>query len=80
MLPGTPSLTAKERVLSTDMVRYWTNFAKQTSPDSAKVPEWEPYESGSDVFQSLVPPNPAPETGFATDHHCGLWAPLINPS
>ena len=80
VLPGTPALTAKERVLSSDMVQYWTNFAKRTSPDSNKVPEWEPYEGGTDVFQSLVPPNPAPETGFAADHHCGLWAPLINPS
>ena len=79
VLPGTPNLTAKERVLSSDMVQYWTSFAKRTSPDSGKVPEWEPYADGSDVFQSLVPPNPAPETGFAADHHCGLWAPLINP-
>ena len=77
VLPGTPSLSAKERVLSANMVQYWTNFAKRSSPNSTKVPEWEPYESGSDVFQSLVPPKPAPETGFAADHHCGLWAPLI---
>ena len=80
VLPGTPALTAKERVLSSDMVQYWTNFAKRTSPDSGKVPEWEPYASGSDIFQSLVPPNPAPETGFSANHHCGIWAALINPS
>ncbi len=79
-LPGTPPLTAKERVLSADMVRYWTNFAKHMSPDFGAVPEWQNYASGSDIFQSLVPPNPAPETGFSADHHCGIWAALINPS
>ena len=80
VLPGTPNLSAKERVLSSDMVQYWTNFAKHTSPDSGRVPEWQPYAGGSDIFQSLLPPNPAPETGFAADHHCALWAALINPA
>ena len=79
-LPGTPGLTAPERTLSANMVRYWTNFAKHSSPDSRGVPEWQPYASGSDIFQSLLPPRPAPETGFSANHHCGVWAPLINPS
>ncbi len=79
-LPGTPALTGKERVLASDMVKYWTNFAKQSSPDSARVPEWQPYAVGSDVFQSLLPPTPVPETGFSAAHHCGLWSAVINPS
>ena len=79
-LPGTPSLTKPERMLSSNMVEYWTNFAKQSSPDSSRVPEWQPYAGGSDIFQSLVPPKPAPETGFSAVHHCGLWSAVINPA
>lgn len=79
-LPGTPALTAAEEKLSTAMVTYWTAFATKTSPDRASVPEWEPYAPAADVFQSLLPPKPAPEDTFATDHKCAFWEPLINPT
>jgi len=28
-------------------------------------------------MQSLVPPVPAPETGFALDHKCFIWTPTL---
>ena len=80
VLPGTPKLTTAEQTLSKTMSKYWTNFATLSSPDTRGVPSWLPYENGSDVFQSLAPPRPAPETTFATDHHCGFWKQLIDPS
>ena len=79
-LPGTPALTAAEEKLSTAMTRYWTAFATKTSPDRTGAPEWEPFAPVSDVFQSLLPPKPAPEDTFATDHKCAFWKPLINPA
>jgi len=79
-LPGTPPLTADEMQLSQAMVRYWTNFARHASPDARNVWTWPPYTNGTDVFQSLVPPVPTPESNFSTDHHCAFWEPVINPS
>ena len=79
-LPGTPPLTADEVQLSQAMVKYWTNFARHASPDTRNVWTWPPYTNGTDVFQSLVPPVPTPESTFSTDHHCTFWEPVINPS
>jgi len=78
-LPGTPALTAAENRLSTTMVKYWTNFAAATSPDKGALPLWEPYAAGSDAFQSLLPPRPAPEYGFSANHKCPFWDSLTNP-
>ncbi len=78
-LPGTPALTGKEIRLSDTMVRYWTDFARAPSPDRGGVPFWQPYATGADEFQSLLPPVPAPEMGFSKDHQCSFWEPLINP-
>ena len=78
-LPGTPALTAEQVRLSDTMVRYWTNFASTASPNQAALPFWAPYARQAEVFQSLEPPTPAPEVGFAKDHKCSFWQPVINP-
>ena len=78
--PGVRPLNAPEIRLSDAMVRYWTNFVRGASPDGGSVPYWPNYSKGGDVFQSLLPPTPLPETNFAGVHHCGFWAPLINPA
>ena len=80
VLPGTPKLTLSEQQLSRTMAQYWTNFVADSSPDARGVPFWPTYAPGADVFQSLVPPAPMPETGFSAVHHCGFWeANVINP-
>ena len=79
-LPGTPPLTAAEERLSETMVRYWTNFVSTSSPDRGSVPEWQPYAPGADVFQSLVPPRPAPEGDFASAHKCAFWSAVTDAS
>ena len=70
-----PDLTAEQRRLARAMVTYWTNFARTGSPNWFGEPFWPAYESASDEMQSLVPPVPETETGFAVDHKCVIWAP-----
>jgi para-nitrobenzyl esterase len=74
---GTNPFTADQQQLSNTMIGYWTHFASTGSPNYHGAPAWAPYNSGSDVFQSLVPPTPMPEATFATDHQCStLWGPF----
>lgn len=78
-LPGTPALSVAETRLAGTMVKYWTDFVRGASPDGRGTPQWSPYAEATDAFQSLVPPVPSSESGFARAHHCGFWKPLINP-
>ena len=71
----TPGLTEDQRRLARAMTTYWTNFARTGSPNWFGEPFWPAYESARDEMQSLVPPVPAPETGFALDHKCFIWTP-----
>jgi para-nitrobenzyl esterase len=70
-----PALTPDQERLSGAMVAYWTNFAKLGNPNWFGTPFWPAYDAASDRMQSLVPPTPAVETGFAADHKCAFWAP-----
>ena len=79
-LPGTPALTLAEQALAASMVQYWTRFAAAASPDEGGEPAWFPYARGADDIQSLVPPEPRPETDFTYVHHCALWDPIVEPA
>ena len=70
-------LDGGQKELSNDMIDYWTQFAKSGDPNSSGVPFWHQYDATADEFQSLVPPSPLPEFGFATDHKCDFWAGLF---
>jgi para-nitrobenzyl esterase len=70
-----PALDAAQGALAEAMVTYWTNFAKGANPNGEGTPAWPAYAVATDTYQSLAPPSPAPETGFAADHKCALWAP-----
>jgi para-nitrobenzyl esterase len=67
-----PGLSLQQEQLSEAMVGYWTQFARSGDPNSPGAPPWPSYEA-SDEFQSLQPPAPTPDTGFATDHKCAFW-------
>jgi para-nitrobenzyl esterase len=70
------SLPPKQQALSNSMISYWTSFAANADPNSAGQPIWSPYSSGTDQFQSLVPPAPGAESTFNSDHKCSLfWSP-----
>jgi para-nitrobenzyl esterase len=72
-----PALSAAQEQLSDNMVRYWTQFARSGNPNSPDTPPfWPSYEKATDQIQSLVPPTPQTETGFAADHKCAFWASL----
>ncbi len=68
-LPGT--LDSGQQALAASMRAAWANFASNGDPSSTAVP-WPSFNHLSSVV-SLAPPQPALETGFASDHHCSLW-------
>ena len=70
-----PALDADQQQLSQAMVAYWTNFARAGDPNGSGTPLWTAYDPAADQMQSLVPPSPVAEAGFAADHKCALWAP-----
>jgi para-nitrobenzyl esterase len=71
---STPSnFTTEQKRLSHAMISYWTNFAAQGDPNSAAVPQWSPYDSTTDQFQSLVAPSPTVESTFDSDHKCSFF-------
>jgi para-nitrobenzyl esterase len=72
-----PPLNPQQLQLSAAIQHYWTNFSKFGTPNNPGAPFWEPYNPAVGNFQSLIPPTPAPETNFATAHHCAFWAALL---
>ena len=63
-----PALDPAQEQLSHDMVHYRTQFARSGNPNSPNTPPfWPSYETATDQIQSLVPPTPQTETGFAAD-------------
>ena len=70
-----PGLTHDQRRLARAMTSYWTNFARLASPNWFGVPFWPAYDGSDDEIQSLEPPVPQTETGFALDHKCAIWTP-----
>ena len=72
-LGGHAPLTPDQEQLAATMVRYWTQFAATGDPNSSGTPTWPAYTAASDAYQSLEPPTPHPETGFAVDHKCAFW-------
>jgi para-nitrobenzyl esterase len=71
-----PGLDADQQKLAAAMVSYWTTFARTGQPSSPAAPHWTQFQASTDAMQSLVPPRPQPETGFAADHHCAFWDSL----
>jgi para-nitrobenzyl esterase len=70
---GHAPLSDDEKSLAAAMVRYWARFAQSGTPNSPATPFWPNYTVANDTYQSLVPPTPEPETGFAVDHKCAFW-------
>jgi para-nitrobenzyl esterase len=75
-LPATShgTLSAQQQRLATAMRAEWTSFAKSGVPSSPGAATWPRFTTAGQQMLSLVPPEPATEGNFATEHHCGFWA------
>jgi len=72
---GLNPFTPDQRQLSNTMIGYWTQFATTGDPNFAGAPTWSPYDSGTDLFLSLIPPAPMVESTFDSDHKCSsFWS------
>jgi para-nitrobenzyl esterase len=69
-----PGLTPDQRQLSQAMVRYWTRFARDGSPNGSHEPVWHRVDDDRMRFQALTAPVPASATGFAAEHQCAFWS------
>ena len=75
-LRGLPSrLSGGHLALARSMVDLWTSFARSGDPGSG----WPRYSPATGLAESLVPPRPAPESGFAKDHQCAFWSRMPVP-
>jgi para-nitrobenzyl esterase len=73
-LPSSAPMSAPQEQLSAAMQQEWTAFAKSGVPSAAGVAPWQRFTALSQNMLSLVPPKPALDTSFASDHRCGFWA------
>ena len=70
-LRGRPSrLAGDHEALAEAMQDLWTTFARTGDPGSG----WPRFSAATGVAESLAPPRPATETGFAKDHQCAFWS------
>jgi para-nitrobenzyl esterase len=74
-LLDTHLLNAKQLRLSRAWIRYWTTFAASGNPNAPGAPQWPLFDVASEQMQSMKPPAPAAESGFAADHMCSFWLP-----
>jgi para-nitrobenzyl esterase len=67
---GTPApLAPDQRLLAAAMVERWTAFARTGSPGTG----WPRNGTAAGTIESLAPPRPALDSGFADDHRCAFW-------
>jgi para-nitrobenzyl esterase len=74
VLDGSPTtLPAASQSLALAMRRYWTGFARNSSPGQPNLPVWQEVRSGN--IQMLVAPEPRPGSAaaFMDRHKCGYW-------
>jgi len=74
-LLNTHLLNAEQLQLSRAWIRYWTTFAASGDPNSPGAPDWPLFDAAAEPVQSMKPPAPLSESGFATDHMCSFWLP-----
>jgi para-nitrobenzyl esterase len=72
--PVAGTLSAQQQLLATATRADWTSFAKSGAPSAPGAAPWPRFTGADQRMESLAPPDPQPETSFATDHHCALWA------
>ncbi|MFB9909474.1 carboxylesterase/lipase family protein [Allokutzneria oryzae] len=69
-------ITPEQRTLSSDMMRYWANFARSADPNGTRLPSWPSFAPG-DFVQSLAPgENGIRPVDYAAEHKLAFWNAL----
>jgi para-nitrobenzyl esterase len=77
---GQATLDANQLQLAATMRAMWAQFASSGIPNGDGLPQWASYANGTAEFLSLVTPAPLMSSGFASEHQCAFWTPLLGVS
>ncbi|HME80039.1 MAG TPA: carboxylesterase family protein [Mycobacterium sp.] len=75
---GTPRMDPEQRILSDQMISYWSHFVADGAPKAKGLPEW-PAKGGDpehNFWMSLRPGGAKVITNFEQAHQCEFWASL----
>lgn len=72
-------LDATQKILSNDLVDYWTNFARNRTPNSPAhtLPNWPDYSRANDNVQSINTPAPKTVYGYGKRNDCAMWDEIV---
>lgn len=73
---GAPPLDPGQRVLSEQMIGYWSQFVTKGVPEAAGQPGWPAVGSHPGPRMSLRADGTRVITNFGESHQCPFWAPL----
>jgi para-nitrobenzyl esterase len=76
-VPIAPAFSAGERLLATDMVRYWGSFVSTGQPSAPPSARWLSYEDTGRVMSLRAGGESAliSDAELAAQHNCGFWDP-----
>lgn len=66
-------LTPRQKTLSTQMIGYWSTFARTGNPNGGTRPLWYPANFGAIHTLKVAGSGSVPLSDALTDHRCGLW-------
>ena len=67
------SLNDAQEKLSSDMIAYWTQFAKTGDPNTDKAPQWPSFSDDSYMSLNIPAPEAMSLSSLRQEHHCDLW-------
>ncbi|MGB6206543.1 carboxylesterase/lipase family protein [Mycobacterium sp.] len=79
---GAPVLDPAQRMLSDQMIGYWSRFVTNGAPKATGQPDWpaKSDDPGHNFWMSLRPGNTGVITNFEEAHQCAFWASLKGKS
>jgi para-nitrobenzyl esterase len=67
------ALSPAQEVLSSAMVRYWTNFARTGNPNGRHLPDWPRFRSPADVLSLGLGPRGVHPADISGPSNCAFW-------